>query len=180
MQISRTAVTLAGVCLLAACGSKPDGHAAQSGAVASAGAPASGPDQVINFADLPHPKAGLWREVQDDGDGKPTTDTTCLSGKAPTMKMPKECSQFSIKHTFLGAYVMDMNCATPDFTMVSHANMSGDFQSKMSSDMTMTMASTAHPVAQTTKMHGDYSYVGPCAPGQKPDDDVDTDSSAAG
>jgi hypothetical protein len=180
MKISHTALAIAGVCLLAACSPKPSGQAASGSVSAPGGAAASGPDQVINFSDLPHPRAGLWQMVQDDGDGKPSTDTTCLSGKTPTVKMPKDCSQFTIKRTFLGAYVMDMNCASPDFTMVSHAEMTGDFQSKMSSNMTMTITTKAHPAAQTTKMHGEYSYVGPCAPGQTPDDEPDSGAAAAG
>jgi hypothetical protein len=108
--------------------------------------------------------------VIDDGDGKPDTTTTCLSGKTPTMpKMPAGCSQFSIKRTFLGHIAMDMNCATPEFTMVMHSEATGDFQNNMSSDATMTM-STKQMAARTTKMHSEAHYLGPCAPGQTPDD----------
>jgi hypothetical protein len=92
-------------------------------------------------------------------------------------KMPPGCSQFTIKKTFLGAYVMDMNCATPDFTMVAHSVATGDFQTHMAADMTMTMSSKQMP-SKTTKMHTDATYMGPCAPGQTPDD-VD-DSNATG
>jgi hypothetical protein len=180
MRRKPTIIAVAGLCVLAACGPKPAGGATGAGAsnataTATAGAPGagagpSGGDQVVNFSDLPRPRAGLWQEVLDDGDGSPDTSTTCLSGKAPTVKMPQGCSQFTIKHTILGAYVMDMNCATPQFSMVSHGQMQGDFQSSITSDMTMTMTVPGQP-ARTTKMHSVFRYMGPCAPGQTPDDE---------
>ncbi len=175
MSLSRTAIAIAGLCLLAACGPKPGGNAAAGSASAggaAGGATAGGPDQVLNFSDLPHPKAGLWQETMDDGDGKPSNETMCLSGKVPNVKMPKGCSQFTLKRTFMGAIVMDMNCAEPEFTMVSHGQITGDMQSQMSSDMTMTMTMKGQP-ARTTKMHTEAHYLGPCAPGQKPDDESD-------
>jgi len=170
MRLTPTAaVAIAAFSLLAACGPKGGGNATVS--AGAPGAPASGPDVQITMADLPHPKAGLWQNTIDDGDGKPTTTTTCLSGKTPTMpKMPPGCSQFSIKRTFLGHLVMDMNCATPGFTMVMHSEASGDFQNNMSSDATMTMSTKQMAAPQTSKMHSEAHYLGPCAPGQTPDD----------
>jgi hypothetical protein len=72
---------------------------------------------------------------------------------------------------------MDMNCATPDFTMVMHSDATGDFQNSMSSDATMTM-SMKGGAPQTSKMHSEAHYIGPCPPGQTPDDAAD--SNAAG
>lgn len=181
MKLTPTAaVALAALSLVAACGPKGGNATASGGAPAAAGAPASGPDVQINLADLPRQKAGLWQTVIDDGDGKPATMTTCASGKIPAMpKMPPGCSQFSIKKTFLGHYVMDMNCATPEFTMVMHSESQGDFQSHMSSDATMTMSSK-QMAPKTSKMHTEATYMGPCAPGQKPDDEVQNPGAAAG
>jgi hypothetical protein len=123
---------------------------------------------------MPRQKAGLWKTVLDDGDGKPDVSISCHSGKAPAVpKMPATCSQFSIKRTFLGAYVMDMNCGTADYTMVMHAVATGDFQSHVVSDSTMTMSSKQAP-ARTMKMHNEETWIGPCAPGQKPDDEPDS------
>jgi len=132
MRLTPTAaVALAALSLLAACGPKGGGNATASASGPAASAAASGPDVSITMADLPRPKAGLWQSTIDDGDGKPSSKTTCYSGKAPNMpKMPPGCSQLSIKRTFLGAIVMDMNCATPDFTMVMHSTVTGDFQNK--------------------------------------------------
>ena len=177
----RTTAALAAVALLAGCGPKGGGAATApaGGGPSAGGAPAaSGPDVQISLSDLPRPKAGLWQNVIDDGDGKPDTVTSCLSGRIPAMpKTPRGCSQFSIKRTFLGHIVMDMNCATPEFKMVMHSEATGDFQNSMSSDATMTM-SGPHVPARTTKIHTEARYLGPCAPGQTPDDAPD--SNAAG
>jgi hypothetical protein len=173
-------LALSALSLLAACGPKAGGNASASagGATAAGGAPTSGPDVQINLSDLPRPRAGLWQNVIDDGDGKPDTITSCLSGKVPTMpKMPAGCSQFSIKRTFLGRIVMDMNCTTPQFTLVMHSEATGDLQNNMSSDATMTMSGPNMP-AKNTKMHTEAHYIGPCALGQAPDDAPD--SNAAG
>jgi hypothetical protein len=182
MKLTPLAATAIAALSLVACGPKGGGNVAATGqAPAAGGAPAaSGPDVAVNLADLPHPRAGLWRNTIDDGDGKPETMTNCLSGKTPTMpKMPPGCAQFSIKRTFLGHYVTDMNCATPRFTMVMHSEATGDFQNSMSSDATMSMTVPGQP-PRTSKMHTEAHYVGPCAPGQKPDDEVDSGAGATG
>ena len=161
---------IAALALLTACG--PKGGAGQTTASGgpAAGAPASGPDVEIAPADMPHQRAGLWKTVLDDGDGHPDTETTCLSGKAPAIpKMPAGCTQFSLKRTFLGAYVMDMSCTTADFSMTAHATVTGDLQSHMVGDSVMTMTTKTTP-AKTIKMHTEATYLGPCPAGQTPDD----------
>jgi hypothetical protein len=173
-------LTLIPVCaalaLLAACGPKAGNTATAASGTATAGAPTSGPDVQIDLANMPHERAGLWKTVLDNGDGKPDETTSCHSGKAPALpKMPAGCSQFSIKRTFLGAYVMDMNCATPDYTMVAHSVATGDFQTHVSGDSTMTM-SGKQMGTRTLKMHTDATWVGPCPPGQTPDDSPDTNA----
>ena len=166
---SATAAALAAFALLAACSPKGGNSTTASGA-AAAGAPASGPDVQVDLANMPHQRAGLWKTVLDDGDGKPAVSTSCMSGNAPAVpKMPAECKQFSIKRTFLGAYVMDMNCTTTDYSMVVHAVMTGDVQTHMTGDTTMTMSTKQMPT-RTMKMHTDATWVGACPPGQKPDD----------
>jgi len=171
MKISATVMAIAGLCLVTACGPKGGGVAAGGGTGASKGAPASGPDRILNVSDLPRLKAGQWKQTLDDGDGKPTSITSCLSGKMPAMKMPKDCAKFTIKRTFLGAIVMDMNCGTPQFTMISHAVATGDFHNNMTSDMTMTITQPGAAAPRVTKMHVDAHYVGACAPGETPDDE---------
>jgi hypothetical protein len=167
------AIALATLSLLAACGPKAGGNATAAGGAPAAG---GGPDVEVNLSDMPRQRAGLWQTVLDDGDGKPATTTTCASGKAHAMpKSPPGCTQFTIKRTFLGAYVVDMNCATPDYTMVAHSTMTGDMQTHMSADTTMTMSMKQSP-PRTSKMHIEATYVGPCAPGQTPDDEDDSNA----
>ncbi len=173
MKLLPTAtLTLAAFALLTACGPKGGGNAVSGG-----GAAASGPDVTVNMSDLPKPRAGLWKITMDNGDGKPSTMTTCHSGKTPEIpKMPAGCSQLSIKKTFLGAYVMDMSCDMQGLRMTSHSNVTGDFQGHVVGDSTTTMAMGGKP-PQTIKMHTEETWVGPCAPGQEP---IDADEKAGG
>jgi hypothetical protein len=156
---------LATLALLAACGPKGGNSTSASGA----GAAASGPDVPVDLANMPHQRAGLWKTILDDGDGKPDVSTSCLSGNAPAVpKMPDGCNQFSIKKTFLGAYVMDMSCTTPEYTMTAHATVTGDVQSHLVGDSTMTMTAKDQPT-RTMKMHTDATWIGACPPGETPD-----------
>ena len=178
MKLTPTAAAaLAALLLLTACGPKGGGASTAASGAPAASAPASGPDVQVDLANMPHQRPGLWKSVLDDGDGKPDESTSCKSGKIPAIpKMPAGCSQFTIKRTFLGAYVMDMSCKTPDFTMVAHSVATGDFQTHMTGDSTMTM-STKQMATRTIKMHTEETWLGPCAPGQTPDD---VDDSKAG
>jgi hypothetical protein len=167
-------IALAGLCLVTACGPKGGNSTAASASGGGGAAPASGPDVTINLSDLPRQRAGLWQTTLDDGDGHPDTNTRCVSGAAPDMSsMPKGCTQYSIKRTFTGAYVFDMNCKTAEFSMVGHTVATGDFQTQADSDTEMTMT-IAGQAPKTSKMHVSSHWVGPCAPGQKPDDAPDT------
>jgi Protein of unknown function (DUF3617) len=166
---SATITALAAFMLLTACGPKGGAGASASGA-AAAGAPASGPDVEIDPANMPHQRAGLWKTVIDDGDGKPDTSTDCMSGNVPAVpKMPDGCAKFTLKKTFLGAYIMDMSCTTAEYSMTAHAVVTGDVESHLTGDTTMTMTPKEGP-ARTMKMHSDATWIGPCPPGQKPDD----------
>jgi hypothetical protein len=83
--------------------------------------------------------------------------------------MPAGCGKFIIKRTLLGAYVMDMSCVTPTYSMTVRSVATGDFQTHVSSDSTMTMSGKLAP-ARTMKMHNKVTWVGSCAPGQTPAD----------
>lgn len=173
MQPTPTAAAFAAVSLLAACGPQGGGNAtaAAGGVPAIAAAPASGPDVQISAAALPHYRAGLWRNVIDTGDGRPITLTNCLSGKATAMPHLPPCfKQFSVKRTFAGAYVIDSTCESSMFTMAAHTVLTGDFQTNVSSDGATTTTTKQAP-PEVSKTHTQASYLGPCAPGQKPDDE---------
>ncbi|MEJ0064269.1 MAG: DUF3617 family protein [Caulobacteraceae bacterium] len=177
MKLTPTAaVAIATFCLLASCGPKAGGNAAAAARRPQRlePRPARLPPAARTWRSISPtcriPRPGSGRTRSTTGTASPPPTTSCLSGKMPTMpKMPPGCSQFSIKRTFLGHIVMDMNCATPDFTMIMHSEAQGDFQNSMSSDATMTM-STKQMAPRTTKMHSEAHYLGPCAPGQQPDD----------
>jgi Protein of unknown function (DUF3617) len=172
-----SAVALATLALLGACGPKGGAaNGAAAGGAPGAAAPTSGPDVQVDPSSMPRQRGGLWKTVLDNGDGKPDTSTNCMSGKVPAIpKMPEGCKQLSVKRTFLGAYVMDMSCATPAYSAVMHAVVSGDFQTHMTGDSTMTMTMSQQP-PRVMKMHTDATWVGPCAPGQKPIDDEDSNA----
>jgi hypothetical protein len=171
MQLTPTAVALAVVSLLAACGPDGGGNATPAAAPTAGAAPTSGPDVQVNIADLPRFKGGLWRNVIDTGDGKPITIINCLSGKATAMPHLPPCfKQFSIKRTFQGAYVIDSTCESSMFTMVAHTVLTGDFETHVSSDAATT-TTTRQAAPEVSQTHTRASYLGPCAPGQKPEDE---------
>ena len=171
----RTSILALAALGLVACGQKGGNAAASAGGgapggAAAGGAAASGPDQTIAFADLPRPRAGLWKTTLDDGDGQPDVESHCYSGQMPNVgKMPPGCPDLTIKRTFTGDIVMDFDCKSKDITMSMHSVSRGDPQSHMTTDSVTNVTMEGHP-QQTTKMHADMQYVGPCAPGQKPDD----------
>lgn len=166
--VATTAIVAA--ILLAGCGPQGSGAATAAKATAAPAAAAGGPDVQVALADMPRLKAGLWKSTIDTGDGKPGSLTSCVSGESPAVQHLPPCfKQLDIKRTFQGAYVVDSTCATPDFTMTSHAVMTGDFQSTMSSSATTTTTTPGTP-PKIARTRMDSRYVGPCAPGQPPDD----------
>ena len=170
-RLPTSVIALTGFCLLAACGPKGAGSNAPSGgASGAASAPSSGPDVAINLADLPRARAGLWQTTIDSGDGHPGSVTSCASGKAPAIgKGVKECNKVVLKRTVLGDVVMDMSCTTPAFTMTSHMVATGDFETHITSDTVMSMKGVKGPPT-TSKVHTEAHWLGPCPPGQKPDE----------
>ena len=178
------ALAAASLCILANCGPKGGQTASQAGPAASAPVAAAaqgGADQVIDFSALPRPRAGLWQTVTDTGDGQPETTTSCFSGKMPNIKMPATCSKVSFKRTFTGAIVSDMDCGSPGgaYHMISHSVGTGDFQSTWASDGVLTLEMRGRP-PQVVKTHAEAKYLGPCAPGQKPDDEIGPSTGATG
>ena len=136
MTLSRTALLLvAGAALLAACnktgGNTTTTAAAGSSAAPSAAAPSNGPDTVIAQADLPHPKAGLWAVSSSTNGGAPHTTQSCYKGEP--LKLEQHpipgCTGLILKRTFLGDYVMDAACSSPQGGMASsmHMVVHGDF-----------------------------------------------------
>ncbi len=122
--------------------------------------PGVGPQ--LSDADMPHPKAGLWK-VHDlvTGDRQ-----TCVSGR--TLRFfapPKVCTQNSRQATADGGVVMDSLCTDTSHMMTT---AKGDYQTAFQVEF----SGTAKLNGATSRMtdHMDYSYVGPCTAGQSPDD----------
>ncbi len=127
---------------------------------------------MITEADLPNLKAGKWQKVESDGVSKAETSTYCEAGKPLRMAKPakEQCAKFEIKRTFLGGIVMDMQCGDPGkYEITAHASASGDFNSHMTSDTTMSV-NVPGQAPVTTKVHTDATYLGPCDAGEKASD----------
>jgi hypothetical protein len=123
------------------------------------GPPGIGPQ--LTDADMPHPKPGLW-DVKSAVSGE---RQTCLSGPVLTaFGVRAGCNQISRQHTADGGVVMDTVC-----TDSSHTNVSakGDFQSAFT--VALSLKANNSPLV-TDRV--DYRYVGNCAPGQHPDDQL--------
>lgn len=179
-----TGLMLAAVLLAAGC-SKPAGNAAPgqatrsgdaAGALApSAGPPAAGADQlgpVIDVSQLPTPHAGEWQTTETVA-GKPAeVSKSCLSGKKPTLRAPKDCQSFTLHRTLLGAIVFDASCSFQGgVAMAVHSVMKGDMTTHYSGDITTTMKMGPNQPPQVEVRHTEAAYVGPCPAGETPDDE---------
>ncbi len=122
--------------------------------------PGVGPQ--LTDADMPHPKAGLWKVH-----GVLTGDRqTCLSGR--TLRYftpPVVCTQNSRQATADGGVVMDSKCTDTSHTMTT---AKGDYQSAF--QVEFTGSAEVNGATGKTSEHLDYSFLGLCAAGQKADD----------
>lgn len=166
-------VTMA-LMLLAGC--SKSGGAGNAAAGPAAAPPVSGPDVAINPSDAPHPKAGYWEtttltnSATSHGSG-PEIHHYCSSGKA--VSVPAErghgCSTYSFKRTFLGAVVIDAECAEGPISSKMHMTASGDFNSSYTTDSQVSLIMQGRP-ASTFTTHSVSRYLGPCPAGAKADD----------
>ena len=168
-----------GLVLLAGC--SKGGGAANTASGAGAGnaapaAPASGPDVAITAADLPHLKAGYWETTTlttsaTSGGAGPEIHRFCSSGKpvSPPTQLGRGCSSFSFKRSFLGAIVIDSECAEGPISSTLHMTASGDFNSTYTTDSQVSLAMQGKPASSFTT-HTVSRWVGPCPAGATPDD----------
>lgn len=167
---------LAGTALvaLAAC-SKPASTTGATAGPPAASAPASGP---VALQDLPHRKAGLWRQ------------TMSLEGMDRTMPATEACTDAAseAKLSLLGQHKSKDLCQTQSFSRnldgsisfgttcdqgahgktVSNGTISGDFNSgyKIAMDSTTTGSPTPQANGEH-KMTITATWVGACKPGQR-------------
>jgi hypothetical protein len=165
MTISRTALILvAGAALVAGCSKSGGNTTAAASAGAPAAAPTSGPDTVITAADLPHPKAGMWVVSSSTNGGPPHTSQSCYHGEP--FKMNEHpvpgCTGTVLKRTFLGAYVMDADCAEHGFESSMHMDVHGDWTGgAYTTNGSVHMVFPGRPPMDITT-HSEAHWMGPC------------------
>jgi uncharacterized protein DUF3617 len=126
--------------------------------------------------DLPVRKAGLWEmKIARTGSTMPdmtmqhcTDETTDKDMSTAVSPMAKDlCTKQDIQKTATG-YVSDSVCGTAGFTVTSHAEITGDFNSAY------TVKTTSHAdrggAARDTTAIIDAKWLGPCKADQKPGD----------
>ena len=131
-------------------------------AVASCGSkiPPEEPGTPIAAVALPHPKVGLWKWSSQAGGQK----QLCLSGQLLTPLAGRPgCPVSRQIRTASGAYVIEARCQAGPVSR-TWAKTSGDYDRAFSVDIVIDDS------RGDISDHADYRYVGPCAPGQHPDD----------
>ncbi len=138
-------VTIGLASALVACGSK---------------IPPSEPGTPIAAAALPHPRAGLWQWSSQAGGQK----RLCLSGAllVPMAARPG-CPVSRQIRTARGAYVVEARCQSGPVSR-TWARTSGDYGRAFALDFVV------EDSRGDVSDHADYTYLGPCAAGQRPDD----------
>ena len=146
MPLSRAILAAAGVAgALAGCGSR---------------SPPEEPGAPVTSAALPHPKAGLWQWSSHAGGQK----RLCLSGQLLTPLTPRfGCPTSRQIRTISGAYVVETRCESGQVSR-TWAKTTGDYNRAFSLDIAV------NDSRGDISDHADYRYLGPCAPGQRPDD----------
>jgi hypothetical protein len=175
MSAFRTVSALA-LCagLLVACSKPAGGGGAASGAAAGSASGASGaasatpgPDVEVNEAQLPHPRAGLWKAVNKD-DASDQGTTFCVTDRPFNVgKLKAYCSKFVFHRTWTGGLVIDSVCGKGGVTSTMHGTATGDFQTGYSSDMQMSFTLKPGDPPHVSETHMDYRYVGACSPSEQ-------------
>jgi hypothetical protein len=131
-------------------------------ALASCGSriPPEEPGTAVAAAALPHPKAGLWKWNSQAAGRK----QLCLSGQLLTPLAARPGCPISRQiRTASGAYVVEAKCEAGQVSR-TWAKTSGDYVRAFSVDIRIDDS------RGDVSDHADYRYLGPCAPGQRPDD----------
>lgn len=111
---------------------------------------------------MPHPKPGLWA-VKSAVTG---ARQSCLSGQLlPLFTVRTDCTQNSRQRSADGGVMMDSRCQSSSGSSHVMTSATGDYQSAFA--VNLVMSSSNGP---SIKDHLDYTFVGPCAAGQHPDD----------
>jgi hypothetical protein len=146
LRVSRTILVAAGVgAALASCGSR---------------IPPQEPGTPVVATALPHPKGGLWQWDSQAGGRK----RLCLSGRLLTpLAASPGCPISRQIRTASGAYVVEAKCDTGPVSR-TWAKTTGDYDHAFGVDVIIDDS------RGDISDHAEYRYLGPCAPGQHPDD----------
>ena len=111
-------------------------------------------------AALPHPRPGLWKWSSHAGGQK----QLCLSGQLLAALAARPGCPISREiRTAGGAYVVEAKCANSPVSR-TWAKAAGDYNKAFTLDVAI------NDNRGDITDHADYRYLGPCAPGQHPDD----------
>jgi hypothetical protein len=131
-------------------------------ALASCGSriPPAEPGTPVTAAALPHPQAGLWKWTSQAAGQK----QLCLSGQLLTPLAARPGCPISRQvRTASGAYVVEAKCQAGQVSR-TWAKTSGDYGHAFSVDLVI------NDNRGDISDHAEYRYLGPCATGQRPDD----------
>lgn len=165
MRLSPLMIAAAAAITLAACSDKGASDA-KSGPVEASASETGMPGTL---ADLPKPKAGLWRTTTLTDGADPEVILQCIGADEP-MELPglepREGCVDDVRRLSNGIR-MNRKCLTDGQQSNVRLSMTGDFKTRtlMELDMDINMPGVA-PIK--TSMRGEGVYQGPCAAGQEP------------
>lgn len=130
--------------------------------------------------EMPTRKPGLWEIRMLDTATKAAgmtmqqctdaaTDKDLTSNLSPMAK--QTCSRNDVRKTAAG-YMTDAVCTVNGMSMTSHSDVTGDFNSAYTVQVTSKVSGAPASVPQETTMTVEAKWLGPCKPDQKPGDIV--------
>ena len=130
--------------------------------------------------ELPTRKPGLWEIRLVDAASKAAgmtmqqctdaaTDKDLTSNLSPMAK--QTCSKNDVRKTAAG-YMADAVCTVNGMSMTSHSDVTGDFNSAYTVQVTSKTGDAPSGAPRETTMTVEAKWLGPCKPGQKPGDIV--------
>ena len=131
---------------------------------------------VAAAVDYPTRKPGLWELTMTMTSGRTMTTSQCtdestdkdmITSAGPSMQ--QSCKRSELQKTASG-YVSDSTCTFNNMTMVSHTEVSGDFNSAYTVKVTSHNSGGAPTMPADTNMTMAAKWLGPCKADQKPGD----------
>lgn len=138
------------------------------------------PTLAARAEELPTRKPGLWEIRMLDTATKvagmtmqqctdAATDKDLTSNLSPMAK--QTCSRNDVRKTAAG-YMTDAVCTVNGMSMTSHSDVTGDFNSAYTVQVTSKVSGAPANVPQEATMTVEAKWLGPCKPDQKPGDIV--------